>query len=111
MLTEVIDKKTFKSTQILETNSFYVVVYNGKPFNYRKISLILNPEDSAAKYKKMAFSQRGRAELEAEKLNKLFKTDLFTVIVFGDDPDAEPVKRLKRTNHVLKVKPPEDPAQ
>lgn len=111
VITEVIDRKTFTSTQILETSALFVVVYQNKTVNLRKIHTLLNPSEYTTRYRKMAYASRGQAERLAKELNELFNTTDFTVVVFGDDPDAQPTKRGKRRNIQLKIKGQEDPNQ
>ena len=111
VIREVVDNKTFTSTQILETSALFVVVYQGKPVNLRKTHTILNPDEYANRYRKMAFAAKGQADRLARELNTLFNCQDFTVIVFGDNPDSQPVKKGKRRIVQLKVKGQDDSSQ
>lgn len=69
--------KTYKSEQVLKAEAIYAVFYDGSPINLRTLnSLVSYP---GPKYKKTAFPNSGHAFNLAEKLNKLFKTDKFSV--------------------------------
>jgi hypothetical protein len=71
------DPKTFKSEQVLKAEAIYAVFFEGKPINLRSLhSLIDYP---GPKYKKVSFSNPGHAFNLSDKLNKLFKTDKFSV--------------------------------
>lgn len=77
LLTHV-DPKTYKSQEILEADAIYAVFYQGKPFNLRSFLNSLK-DYPGPKYKKVSFSNPGHAFNLMEKLNKLFKTQDFTV--------------------------------
>lgn len=70
------DPKTFKAEQVLEAHAIYAVFYDGRPINLRSLHTVI---DIGPKYKKVSFSNPGHAHNLSEKLNKLFKTDRFTV--------------------------------
>ena len=79
ILLEYIDKKTYKSDQILAADAIWAVFYQGKPFNLKtQNSLSSFP---GPKYKKVSFSNSGHAINLAERLNKLFKCEDFAVHV------------------------------
>lgn len=67
----------FKIEQILESEAIWAVFYKNQPFNLKSGSMFSNP---GPKYKKVSFSNPGHARNLAKKLNKLFKTDDFTVV-------------------------------
>jgi hypothetical protein len=77
ILIEHLDKKTYKSEQILDAEFIYSVFYKGKPFNLRTIMSAIG--EVVPKYKKIAFSNPGHAFNLADRLNKLFNTDEFKV--------------------------------
>jgi len=78
ILLEHIDKKTYKSDQVLAADAIWAVFYQGKPFNLKtQNSLSSFP---GPKYKKVSFSNPGHAHNLAKKLNDLFNCDEFTVV-------------------------------
>jgi len=78
ILLEYIDKKTYKSDQILAAEAIWAVFYQGKPFNLKtQNSLSSFP---GPKYKKVSFSNPGHAHNLAKKLNTLFNTEEFVVV-------------------------------
>jgi len=73
------DPKTYKAEEILEATGIYAVFYENKPINLRTLnSLISYP---GPKYRKVSFSNPGHAFNLCTKLNSLFKTDKFTVVL------------------------------
>lgn len=78
VILENVDKKTFKSEQILEAEAIWAVFHKGQPFN-------LKSQDSfggysGSKYKKVSFSNPGHAHNLARKLNIIFNTKDFAVV-------------------------------
>jgi hypothetical protein len=78
VLLEHIDKKTYKSDQILAAEAIWAVFYQGKPFNLKTQNSLTN--FPGPKYKKVSFSNPGHAHNLAKKLNDLFNTDEFIVV-------------------------------
>jgi len=77
ILLESVDKKTYKSQQVLVASGVYAVFYKGSAINLRTLnSLVSYP---GPKYKKVNFANPGSAFNLAEKLNILFKTVEFEV--------------------------------
>ena len=76
-----VDPKTFKAEQVLKAEAIYAVFLDGQPINLRSVHTTI---DLGVKYKKCSFSNRGHAFNLADKLNKLFKTDRFTVYCLHD---------------------------
>ncbi len=74
---EKINKKTFKSDQILEAEAIWAVFYQGKPFNLKSQNSLGGYPRS--KYKKVSFSNPGHAHNLAKKLNTLFNSQDFAV--------------------------------
>ncbi len=74
---EKINKKTFKSDQILEAEAIWAVFYQGKPFNLKSQNSLGGYPGS--KYKKVSFSNPGHAHNLAKKLNTLFNSEEFAV--------------------------------
>ena len=75
---EHIDKKTFKSDQILEAEAIWAVFYKEKPFNLKSQNSL--GSYSGNKYKKVSFSNRGHAINLCRKLNIQFGTTEFSVV-------------------------------
>ena len=78
VLLEFIDKKTYKSEQILDAEAIWAVFYNNKPFNLKSSHSLSNYP--GPKYKKVSFSNPGHAINLAKKLNELFNCNQFTVV-------------------------------
>jgi hypothetical protein len=78
VLVEYINKENFKVEQILESEAIWAVFYKNEPFNLKSgNSLTSYP---GPKYKKVSFSNPGHALNLCKKLNKLFKTNDFSVV-------------------------------
>lgn len=73
------DPKTYKSEQVLNASGIYAVFFQDKPINLRTLNSLVNYP--GPKYRKVSFSNPGHAFNLAEKLNKLFKTSQFTVVL------------------------------
>jgi len=78
VILEYANKETYKVEQILESDAIWAVFYKNNPFNLKSGSMIVNYP--GPKYKKVSFSNPGHAINLAKKLNKLFKTNDFTVV-------------------------------
>jgi hypothetical protein len=77
VILETTSKKNYKTDQVLEADAIWAVFYNDKPINLKTSNMVT--EDAGPKYKKVSFSNSGHAFNLAEKLNKLFDTDGFSV--------------------------------
>lgn len=80
--------KSYNSEQILKAEAIFAVYYEGKPINLRTLNTLVNYP--GPKYKKVSFSNSGHAFNLADRLNKKFNTDLFSVVKLTD---GEPVTR------------------
>ena len=78
ILMEFTDPKTYRSEHILDADAIYAVFHDSKPINLRSLNSLVN--FPGPKYKKVSFSNSGHAFNLATRLNKLFKTDKFTVV-------------------------------
>jgi len=70
--------KSYNSEQILKAEAIYAVYYESKPINLRTLNTLVNYP--GPKYKKVSFSNSGHAFNLADRLNKKFNTDLFSVV-------------------------------
>ena len=71
-----VDPKTYKAEQVLCASAIYAVFFEDQPINLRSVHTTI---DLGPKYKKCSFSNRGHAHNLCDKLNRLFKTDKFSV--------------------------------
>jgi hypothetical protein len=79
VLLEYVNKSNFKSEQVLSSEGIWAVFYEGKPINLKNQNILISYP--GPKYKKVSFSNPGHAINLAKKLNTLFKTDKFTVVI------------------------------
>ena len=75
---ENINRKTYKSEQVLDAEAIWAVFYKDKPFNLKSSNTLTNYP--GPKYKKVSFSNPGHAFNLANKLNELFDVNDFTVV-------------------------------
>ena len=78
IILESVNAKTYKAEQILEADAIYAVFYNGRPVNLRIVNHLVSYP--GPKYKKISFSNKGHCFNLAERLNKVFKTQDFSVV-------------------------------
>ena len=78
VLKEFVDKKTYKTEQVLQSDAIWAVFYQSQPFNLKSANLLTSYP--GPKYKKTSFSNPGHALNLAKQLNNLFDSDEFTVI-------------------------------
>jgi hypothetical protein len=90
VLLEVTNKKNYRTEQILEADAIWAVFYKDQPINIRITSLVV--QHLGSKYKKVSFSNSGHALNLAEKLNKLFNCNDFSVykLVSGEKITNDP---------------------
>jgi hypothetical protein len=93
VLLEITNKKTYKTEQVLDAEAIWAVFYDDKPINLKTSSLVV--QQLGPKYKKVSFSNSGHAFNLAEKLNKMFNTDMFSVykLVTGEKITNESQER------------------
>ena len=77
VLLEYVNKKNYKAEQILESEAIWAVFYKDKPVNLKTTSIVA--QDLGPKYKKVSFSNSGHAYNLAERLNKMFNCQDFSV--------------------------------
>jgi hypothetical protein len=78
VLLENIDKKTYRSEQVLLAEAIWAVFYKDTPFNLKSSNALTNYP--GPKYKKVSFSNPGHAHNLANKLNQMFNCEDFTVV-------------------------------
>ena len=76
---ENINKTTYISEQVLSSTGIWAVFYDSKPINLKTHNILINYP--GPKYKKISFSNKGHAINLCKKLNTLFKSDKFTVVM------------------------------
>lgn len=77
ILLEITNKKTYKTEQVLDAEAIWAVFYQEKPINLKTSSIVA--QQIGPKYKKVSFSNAGHAFNLAEKLNKMFNSQDFSV--------------------------------
>jgi len=79
VLLESIDKKTYKTEQVLAAEAIWAVFYKEEPFNLKSSNMLTNYP--GPKYKKVSFSNPGHAINLAKKLNDMFNCNDFSVVM------------------------------
>ena len=79
VLVEHVNKVSYKSEQVLSSEGIWAVFYNGQPVNLKSGNMLVSYP--GPKYKKTSFSNPGHAINLAKKLNTLFKSDKFSVVL------------------------------
>lgn len=79
ILLEHIDKKTYKTEQVLQAEAIWAVFYKNEPFNLKSANMLTNYP--GPKYKKVSFSNPGHAINLAKKLNEMFNCNDFQVVM------------------------------
>ena len=81
VLLEHVNKATYKSEQVLASEGIWAVYYNNLPINLKTYNVLIHYP--GPKYKKVSFSNKGHAINLARKLNRLYKTDKFSVVLLS----------------------------
>ena len=76
---ENVNKTTYISEQVLGSEGIWAVYYESKPINLKTHNILVSYP--GPKYKKVSFSNSGHAINLAKKLNTMFKTDKFSVVL------------------------------
>jgi hypothetical protein len=77
VLLEITSKTNYKTEQVLEADAIWAVFFKDKPVNLKTSSILAG--EVGPKYKKVSFSNSGHAFNLAEKLNKSFNCQDFSV--------------------------------
>ena len=88
VLIEHTDKQTYKTEQVLAATGVWAVFYNNQPINLKTANMLT--QYPGPKYKKVSFSNSGHAINLCKKLNTLFKTDKFTVVLMKQGDQIYP---------------------
>jgi hypothetical protein len=88
VLLEYVNKSNYKSEQVLSSEGIWAVFYDNKPINLKNQNVLV--AYPGPKYKKVSFSNPGHAINLAKKLNTLFKTDKFTVVILRQGDQIYP---------------------
>lgn len=88
VILEHVDKKTYKTDQIVEAAGIWAVFYDNQPINLKSQHYL--DSTTAPKYKKTSFSNPGHARNLCRKLNMQFKTDKFTVVFLNNGQTVYP---------------------
>jgi hypothetical protein len=78
VLTELTNKKTYKTDQVIQSDGVYAIFYDQQPINLKTFNYL--GHGPSPKYKKVSFSNQGHAINLCKKLNTQFKTDKFEVV-------------------------------
>ena len=79
VLLEHVNKTNYKSDQILSSECIWAVFFDNQPINLKTQNILV--AYPGPKYKKVSFSNPGHAINLAKKLNTLFKSDKFSVVL------------------------------
>ena len=88
VLLEHVNKLNYKSDQVLSSEGIWAVFYDSNPINLKSQNMLV--AYPGPKYKKVSFSNSGHAINLAKKLNTLFKTDKFTVVLMKQGDQIYP---------------------
>ncbi len=88
VLLDHVNKTTYKSDQVLVSEGIWAVFYDGKPINLKTHNILV--AYPGPKYKKVSFSNRGHAINLCKKLNALYKTDKFAVMLLKEGEQVYP---------------------
>jgi hypothetical protein len=79
ILLEDINSISYVSEQVLSADGIWAVFYDGKPINLKTQNILVSYP--GPKYKRCFFPNKGHCVNLCKKLNTMFKTDKFTVVL------------------------------
>ena len=88
ILIEKVDKD-YKTDQVLASEGIWAVFYKQQPINLKSFNAMIGY--ASPKYKKVSFSNPGHAINLAKKMNAMFKTDDFTVVLLNSGECIYPI--------------------
>jgi hypothetical protein len=88
VLLDHVNKTTYRSDQVLSSEGIWAVFYEGRPINLKTTHTLISYP--GPKYRKNSFSNPGHAINLCKKLNILFKTDKFTVVLLKQGDQVYP---------------------
>jgi hypothetical protein len=88
ILLEHVNKSNYKSEQVLASEGIWAVYYDAQPINLKTQNMLVSYP--GPKYKKVSFSNSGHAINLAKKLNVMFKTDKFSVVLLRQGEKVYP---------------------
>jgi len=88
VILENLNKTTYKCDQVLNSEGIWAVFYDSKPINLKTQNILV--AYPGPKYRKCSFSNPGHAINLAKKLNSLYKTDKFTVVILNQGEQVYP---------------------
>lgn len=88
VLSEITNRQTYKTDQVLAAQGIWAVFYDGNPINLKTANLLV--QYPGPKYKKVSFSNSGHAINLAKKLNTQFHTNKFSVVLLTQGQQIYP---------------------
>jgi hypothetical protein len=88
VILENLNKTTYKCDQVLNSEGIWAVFYDQKPINLKTHNILVSYP--GPKYRKVSFSNPGHAINLAKKLNSVYKTDKFTVVLLKQGDQVYP---------------------
>ena len=79
VLLDHVNKTTYKSEQVLASEGIWAVFQDNQPINLKTSNILV--AYPGPKYRKNSFSNPGHAINLCKKLNTLFKSDKFSVVL------------------------------
>lgn len=88
ILIEKVDKD-YKTDQVLASEGIWAVYYKEQPINLKSFNAMIGY--ASPKYKKVSFSNPGHAINLAKKMNAMFKSEDFTVVLLNSGECIYPI--------------------
>ena len=88
ILIEKVDKD-YKTDQVLASEGIWAVFYKEQPINLKSFNAMIGY--ASPKYKKVSFSNPGHEINLAKKMNAMFKSEDFTVVLLNSGECIYPI--------------------